>query len=417
LHKQSQKHVTNLQSKKGTLQISKFFSKPKEANLDDQVAEAEVRLTAFMAEHSVPFIHVDHLIDCCKKIFPGSNIAQRMKLKRSKASSVMQYGIAHNERQHIVSICRNQKFSVIIDDSTDVSVTQILAVVVRYFDFDKSQVVDSLFDLVEVEDSSSDGLFTAFSKLMTDNAIPFHNIVGFASDNCATMMGSHSGFQAKLRHIIPNVFVIGCVCHSFALCANAASKRLPSWLEAFVKNVCFHFSKSSKRNVQFQLIQDVVQSAKHRVLKLCETRWLSRQAVLERILEQWDALKVFFQSETATDKVDGAGNIFQQMTTVGTKHMLLFVAYVLAKVNSMSLEFQAENFRLHKLYSTIVNEYRCLFALFVREDVLNCNRISDIDPNDQNVWKPLKSIELGGRCQAQLIRQPLGDKEIQFRQC
>lgn len=49
--------------------------------------------------------------------------------------------------------------------------------------------MDSLFYLVEVEDGSRDGLFVAFKILMTDNAIPFENIVEFARDNSATMMG------------------------------------------------------------------------------------------------------------------------------------------------------------------------------------------------------------------------------------
>ena len=159
------------------------------------------------------------------------------------------------------------------------------------------------------------GLFVSFKQLLEDTAIPFSNIVGFASDNCATMIGAQSGFQARLKKEIPSLFVLGCVCHSFALCANAATRRLPSWLEAFVKNVCFYFSRSSKRNVQFRLIQEVVQVHSHRVLKLSETRWLSREAVIERKLEQWDALKLFFQSESATDKVDGAGLIYQTMNT------------------------------------------------------------------------------------------------------
>ena len=68
--------------------------------------------------------------------------------------------------------------------------------------------------------------------------IPLTNLVGFAADNCATMMGSATGFQAQLKADLPDVFVPGCVCHSFALCASHASDQLPSWLEKFLKDVC-----------------------------------------------------------------------------------------------------------------------------------------------------------------------------------
>src|SRR5277367_672053 len=199
------------------------------------------------------------------------------------------------------------------------------------------------------------------------------------------MMGTASGFQAQLKKEIPHVFVLGCVCHSFALCSNAASNRLPSWLEGFIKNVCFYFSRSSKRNHQFQLIQDIVQAQKHKVLKLCETRWLSREAVIERILEQWDALHLYFQSEASVDKVDGAGQILQMINTAGTKHMLLFVSYILGKVNVMNMEFQSENFRLHKVYMSITREYRYLLSLFIRQEVLLHRTLADIDPSDEQV--------------------------------
>ena len=232
-HKETQKHMKNFEAKSKTVNINTFFSKPKEPGLQDKVAKAEIMLTAFMAEHNTPFSQADHLIECCKQMFPDSVIAQKMSLKRTKAAYVMQYGIAYSERQDVVDICRNQKFSIIVDESTDVSTNQMLAVVVRYCDAKTKRVVDSLLDLIEVEDGTGLGLFTAVKKLLNTHAIPLSNIIGFAADNCATMMGTTSGFQAQLKKDIPHVFVLGCVCHSFALCANAASNRLPSWLEMY----------------------------------------------------------------------------------------------------------------------------------------------------------------------------------------
>ena len=104
---------------------------------------------------------------------------------------------------------------------------------------------------------------------------------------------------------------------------------LPNWLETFVKNACFYFSKSSKRKHQFQLMQEVAEAPKHRILKLAQTRWLSMEAVISRLIQQWDTLKLYSPSQSATDKVDGAGLLFQVMSTSGTKHMLLFLAFIL----------------------------------------------------------------------------------------
>lgn len=199
-----------------------------------------------------------------------------MTMKKTKASYVMQYGLAWEEREEVTEMCKKNKFSLMIDESTDVSVSEILAVMVRYYDKNKWKVTDALLDILEVEDASAEGLYKVVKKLFQSKDIPLTNIIGFASDNCSTMMGSRSGFQARLKGDVPSVFILGCVCHSFALCASHACSHLPSSLEAFLKDICCYFSRSSKRQHQFKLIQEVVQSPKHKILKLSQTRWLSR---------------------------------------------------------------------------------------------------------------------------------------------
>lgn len=177
------------------------------------------------------------------------------------------------------------------------SVSQVRAVMVRFFDKSKCKVTDALLDIVEVDDPSAEGLCKAVKELFARKEIPLTNLIGLACDNCSTMMGVNNGFQALLKKDLPSVFVLGCVCHSFALCSSYACARLPSYLEEFLRNVCCYFSRSSKRQHEFSMIQEVVHSPKHKILKLSQTRWLSRNQAISRIVEQWDALQLFFQTE------------------------------------------------------------------------------------------------------------------------
>ena len=59
----------------------------------------------------------------------------------------MQDCIAFHEKLEVTNICKESKFLTIIDESTDISVTLILAVVVRYFDSNKHDVIDALLDI------------------------------------------------------------------------------------------------------------------------------------------------------------------------------------------------------------------------------------------------------------------------------
>ena len=83
------------------------------------------------------------------------------------------------------------KSFVIIDESADASITQVLAIVIRYFDLKKLDVTDALLDTVVVENGtgSAVSLFNSFKHLFEERNIPITNIIGFGSDNCSTMLG------------------------------------------------------------------------------------------------------------------------------------------------------------------------------------------------------------------------------------
>jgi len=171
---------------------------------------------------------------------------------------------------------------------------------------------------------------------------------------------------------VPNIFVQGCICHSMALCANHAAKLLPSRLEGVLRDIGAYFSCSAKRQCEFGLIQDAVgEGAKHKILKLCDTRWLSRGAVVGRILEQWTCLKLFFQTEMRdvndrTEK-DKAGHTYQIMNSSGTEHMLLFLHYILPKIDRLNAQFQSTSLNIHRVSDAIRDGYRGLLSLFVVE--------------------------------------------------
>ena len=50
--------------------------------------------------------------------------------------------IGKEESLDIINVLKNQTFSILLDESTDVSVTQMLALVVRYVNANTMQTVD-----------------------------------------------------------------------------------------------------------------------------------------------------------------------------------------------------------------------------------------------------------------------------------
>lgn len=129
------------------------------------------------------------------------------------------------------------------------------------------------------------------------------------------------------------------------------------------------------------MIQDIIHEPKHKNLKLSQTRWLSRGSVISKILEQWEALVFFFFF------LDWAAHIYKTMTNLRTKHMLLFLNYILSKVDKMNLEFKSEYFRLSTLFTTISDESRSILEMFVNNEAIHSNELAVIDPYNTSLHK------------------------------
>ena len=246
-----------------------FLTKPR-PDMSAKEATAEIKLSGFFVEHHVPFAQADHLVKVLKEIFPDSKIAQNIKMGKTKTSYIVNE-IAREEKFELAKILQSQKFSVIIDETTDISISQILGIVVRYLDYKRSQVVDAMLDTVEIENGTGAGLYEKVKEVLSSKNIPISNIIGLGCDNCATMMGGSNGFKAHMLKDLPSLFVLGCICHSFALCANHAAERLPSWLETFLKDITSYFCRSSKRRHEFEQFQETCKLIQHAMLKLSQT--------------------------------------------------------------------------------------------------------------------------------------------------
>lgn len=117
-------------------------------------------------------------------------------------------------------------YIVIIDETTDVAVQKSLASVVRYFDEQKMQVCDAFLSLLRITTGTAENILRLYVDCLQTSNLLIANMTGLAADNASVMMGDVKGVKARFREIVPNVFVMGCTCHSFHLCSLAAACKL-----------------------------------------------------------------------------------------------------------------------------------------------------------------------------------------------
>lgn len=235
---------------------------------------AEEKLVMFAVEHNIAFRSMDHLVALVKSLattLPQKEL-QTISCARTKATSIVRDRFGPLQQQNIAAVLKNCHFSILLDETTDVSSRKCLAVVVRYF---HKKLETNFLALLEVPEATASILFKAIMDLLAKFDIPVKNLVGYGADNASTMMGSTSGLKAKFKEVVPRIFVFGCICHSLALCSSHAAKLIPDSIENFCHDLYNHFAHSAKRKSVFERFQRISELKPHELLRPAQTRWLS----------------------------------------------------------------------------------------------------------------------------------------------
>ena len=149
-------------------------------------------------------------------------------------------------------------------------------------------------------DGTSLGLFKVVSIVLFEkHSTPPKNLIGLGADNCATMMGKVSGFQAQLKEACPHIFVNG----TFVTIWHCVYPMLPRncllELKTFFATFAAIFLAAAKDSKNLKIFKNC-NAPRHAIMKIDQTRWLSHQQVVEQILEQWESLHTFFQQEVTS---------------------------------------------------------------------------------------------------------------------
>lgn len=426
-HKETASHINNAKkfssstSKKTQQSIVSAFHTQTQSE-KDLIKSSTIKLAAFVAEHRISSNTMDHLTDLLPQLCPDSKIAKGIKLKRTKVQAVINNCIGASEKQSLINDLKVQKFSILIDESTDISVTKTVAVVVRYFDSKPGQIISRFWDLIQLfeantteHSANAEKLFKVVIESFQKYSIPLENIIGFGSDGANTMMGCHNSVSSRFRQLCPGITILKCICHSLHLCANDATKELPYTCEKLARNVYNYFKNSNKRQSEFKEFQQFVEIDIHRILRPAQTRWLSLTAVVDRMLEQWDALRLYFDTKWLADAE--CQEVHAHLNDPLIKAYYYFLGWMLPKFSTVNSYFQSESVVITKLNQKMTALYRELISLIFPSSYINSIAIEMINPTQERHHKDLKDIYLGLGVQKQLEEVEEDRKEILRQKC
>lgn len=393
-HLNSCKHIRNWNAIKNCKPIEQLVTSNHE---DHAIKRAEIKICTFLANNNLPFSLSDSFIPFLANTLPDSKIARKIHLGRTKATNIVTRLVGPAFKQDIINIISTPGnfFSIIMDETTDISVKKQCAFCVIYYHPDNEKVETHFLDLFETESGKAEDLSEALLNWLRTNSVPFENFIGFSSDTTNVMAGAHNSVFSHLKKSVKNIVCIKCSCHLIHLVASKACAKLPGTVEDMLRSIAGHFCRSSKRISKLQEFQNYFQVENYKILSPAATRWLSLKSCVDRTLDQYTALTEYFRLELFENPTKGNQEIFDLLSNDITKIYLEFMSYTLELLNDFNLIFQAEKPRLHLLQSEVEKLIKTIASNYLEFNYVKATEDLKIEFSNPNYFLPIEKIYLG----------------------
>ncbi|XP_059294609.1 uncharacterized protein LOC132047606 [Lycium ferocissimum] len=144
-------------------------------------------------------------------------------------------------------------FSLLVDESFDVSRKEQMAIVLRYIDRN-GFVMERLLDIVHVQDTSALSLKRAIVNLLAQHSLSLSYVRGQCYDGASNMQGEINGLKMLIRQESRSAHSICCFAHQLQLILVTVSKKCikVGKLVVLVSNILNVLGYSFKRMDEFR---------------------------------------------------------------------------------------------------------------------------------------------------------------------
>ena len=239
------------------------------------------------------------------------------------------------ESNLLSSLSTSTYFSLMADESTDISSKEELSICARWLH--KKNPVEHFLGIMPAKETTAKAIAGYLHTFLESKSIDITKMRGLGFDGTNTMSGQRSGVQLRLRLHSPSAIYVHCRCHQLQLASvNAAKehvevKRVIGTLLTIWK--AFHYSP--KKAEKLTEIQAELNSPELKMLKPSDTRWLARERAVRAVRRSLPALVATFEEiyeETGDAEAHGIATLLTKYNTVACIYMLSDILHTVAKL-------------------------------------------------------------------------------------
>ncbi|XP_039823667.1 zinc finger MYM-type protein 1-like [Panicum virgatum] len=263
-------------------------------------------------------------------------------------------------------------FSILVDESRDISVKEQMAIIVRYVN-KKGQVVERFLGIKHVKLTTSEALKRAIVEVLSAHGLTIAKIRGQGYDGASNMRGEFNGVQKLIRDENPYAFYIHCFAHQLQLVVVSVSKCCSSIEDFFdyVNMIVSSTSASCKRkdlliDSHHTIVLNKLESGdissgrgQHQETSLPrpgDTRWGSHYRTLLRIETMWDSiievLQVVHDEERNPSRAGGLVPTMESFSFVFIMKMMLQILHI---TNELSHLLQKKDQNIVEAMSLVID--------------------------------------------------------------
>ncbi|CAL1401863.1 unnamed protein product [Linum trigynum] len=219
------------------------------------------------------------------------NAPKNAKYTSHEVQKQILHVLAKKIRKQIFEDIGDSKFSIIVDEASDESRHEQMAIILRFVDV-KGLIQERFLNLVHVKDTTSKTLHSAICSTLASHKFSLQNLRGQGYDGASNMRGEWKGLHALFLKDFPQAYYVHCMAHRLQLSLVAASREVDRVNEFFTKlpRVVTAITGSTRRLDELEEFQEddyaqklasgEIESGKganqiRNVQRACDTRWSS----------------------------------------------------------------------------------------------------------------------------------------------
>ncbi|KAL7297764.1 hypothetical protein TKK_0008799 [Trichogramma kaykai] len=174
-------------------------------------AALHIKIVATMVELDRSFKKTKDFVNILKSF--AADDLNDVKLSYTKAHAILVRAIGHANQVEMAQNL-NRPFSILVDESTDVTEKELLSISIRHPDYEAKTVKTKLWDMVPIFKDGIEGkatakvLFERTKESFEKMGVDVRNICAVSVDTCNAMIGENKGYISRMQSYIPNVISV-----------------------------------------------------------------------------------------------------------------------------------------------------------------------------------------------------------------